>query len=229
MWDSPHTVSDLMTRPAVAVGARADFKEIVETMRSRQVSAVPVLAGDGRVIGVVSEADLLPKEQFRGADQSRVELAAEREITKAEAVTAEGLMSSPAVTVQEEATASKAAQIMARRRVKRLPVLDAAGRLTGMVSRGDVLKVFLRPDEEIASEVRDVAVGSLFADVTPPVAVDVSGGVVTLKGRVPDVSRAPIAARLARSVEGVVDVECELSGRTPRRFTPPPGDPGSDP
>ncbi len=229
MHETCHTVSDVMSKPVAAVDGGADFKEIVETMRRWKVSALPVLAGDGRVIGVVSEADLLPKEEYRGADSTQVRLASAQEISKAEAATAEGLMSSPAVTVHADAHLPQAAQIMARRRVKRLPVVDTTGMLTGIVSRGDLLKVFLRPDEDIAREVRDEAVGSLFPDVSPPVEVSVSEGVVTLRGRVPDISQVPTAARLARSVEGVVDVECELFGRTPRRFDPPPGDPGSDP
>ncbi len=229
MHDGPHTVSDVMTRTVAAVSRRADFKEIVKTMERWRVSALPVLVGDGRVIGVVSEADLLPKEEYRDVGPTQVGLASDREIAKAEAATAEGLMSTPAVTVHMDATLPQSASIMARRHIKRLPVVDTAGRLAGIVSRGDLLKVFLRPDEDIAREVRDVAVGPLFPNLTPPVEVEVSEGVVTLKGHIPDLSQVPVAAHLAHSVEGVVDVECELHGRAPRRFDPPPGDPGSDP
>ena len=146
MPDSPHTVSDVMTHTAVAVGRHATYKEIVELMQQWKVSALPVLEGEGRVIGVVSEADLLPKEEARDGD-SEPWGRPPTQAAKAGAVSAEELMSSPAVTVHAGATLAEATRIMARRRVKRLPVVDEVGMLEGVVSRSDLLKVFLRPDE----------------------------------------------------------------------------------
>lgn len=174
---SQYTVSDVMTHTAVAVGREASYKEIVEVMHQWKVSALPVLEGEGRVVGVVSEADLLVKEQFRRADPAPLERA--EEAAKAGAVLAEELMSSPAVTVRPAATVSEAARIMARKGVKRLPVVNDIGMLEGVVSRGDLLRVFLRPDEEIEDEVRTAVLGEL----TPPahIACSVEEGVVTLR------------------------------------------------
>jgi CBS domain-containing protein len=210
---TPHIVSDVMTHTVAAIGRKANFKEIVQLMEQWKVSALPVLEGEGRVIGVVSEADLLPKEEFRDSDPDRhTQLRRLSDLAKAGAVTAEDLMTAPAVTVQANATLAQAARTMAHAKVKRLPVVDDMGLLEGVVSRGDLLKVFLRGDEDIAEEVRREVVSYLFRAPSAPVRVQVQDGVVTLTGRVRDTALVPVAARLVRSVEGVVDVEFELTG-----------------
>ncbi|MET9895341.1 CBS domain-containing protein [Streptomyces sp. NPDC006465] len=213
MHGSPHIVSDVMTHTVAAIGRGAGFKEIVALMEQWKVSALPVLEGESRVIGVVSEADLLPKEEFRDGDPDRY--TQQRRLTdlaKAGGVTAEELMTSPAVTVHANATLAQAARVMAHAKVKRLPVVDDLGGLEGVVSRGDLLKVFLRSDGEIAEEVRREIVSYLFHGSPSSVRVEVRNGVVTLSGRVRDTSLVPVAARLVRAVEGVVDVGFDLTG-----------------
>ncbi|WP_314245490.1 CBS domain-containing protein [Streptomyces kutzneri] len=204
-----YTVSDVMTHTAVAIGREASYKEIVELMDQWKVSAVPVLEGEGRVVGVVSEADLLPKEEFRQDDPVLPDQL--EEASKAGGVLAEELMSSPAVTVHPDATLAEAARIMARKHVKRLPVVNGVGMLEGVVSRSDLLKVFLRPDEEIGEEIRD----SVLAGLAPPVHLQASvkEGVVTLRGSLRDRALVPLMARAVRAVEGVVDVRMELEGQ----------------
>ncbi|MET9016397.1 CBS domain-containing protein [Streptomyces olivaceoviridis] len=212
MESSPHRVSDVMTRAVVAVSRKARFKDIVERMEEWKVSALPVLEGDGRVIGVVSEADLLPKEALR--DSNPDPFTPMRHLTdldKAGAMSAEELMSTPAVTVHGDATLAEAARIMALRQVKRLPVVNAEGVLEGVVSRGDLLKVFLRPDNDLADEIRRDIVDVLFPAPVEPVHIVVSDGVATLTGRVGDAARIPLAARLVQGVEGVVGVDCRLT------------------
>ncbi|WP_030748750.1 CBS domain-containing protein [Streptomyces griseus] len=201
---APLVVSDVMTHTAVAIGRDALYKEIVALMDEWKVSALPVLEGEGRVVGVVSEADLLPKEAFRGSDPLSGEA---EENAKAGAVRAGDLMSSPAVTVHADASLAEAARIMARRKVKRLPVVNGIGMLEGVVSRSDLLKVFLREDGEIASEIRrSVLGGTGFTGLD----VTVAEGVATLSGTLSDRSLVPLLARAARAVEGVVDVRMEL-------------------
>ncbi|WP_405923033.1 CBS domain-containing protein [Streptomyces sp. NBC_00035] len=210
----PRTVSDVMTHTAVAVGRDAPFKEIVELMEQWKVSALPVLEGEGRVIGVVSEADLLPKEEFRDSDPDRfTQLSRLSDLAKAGAVTAGELMTTPAVTVHADTTLPQAARILAQRKVKRLPVVDALGMLEGVVSRSDLLKVFLRTDEDIAREVADTVVVFLFPDEA--VAATVQEGVVTITGAIHNKTLVPVAARLARAVEGVVDVRMDLAEPDP--------------
>lgn len=223
MKHSPHVVNDVMTHTVVAVGPDASFKEIVETMQKWKVSALPVLEGDGRVVGVVSEADLLFKEEYRNgpptlADEARYP----GDSVKAGALVARDLMTTPAVSVRSDSTLAQAARAMARRRLKRLPVVDAEGHLTGIVSRSDLLKVFLRSDEGIAEEVREQVIAPLFPFEEATVHVSVEGGVVTFLGWFRDTSLVPMAARMARSVEGVVDVDFRLShpGDAPGRTLP---------
>ncbi|MFD7467433.1 CBS domain-containing protein [Streptomyces tendae] len=206
MLNSPHTVSDVMTHTAVAVGPQAPFKEIIALMDQWKVSALPVLEGEGRVIGLVSEADLLPKEEFRDSDPDRfTQMRRLTDLAKAGGLTAADVMTAPAVTVHPDATLAQAARIMAQRKVKRLPVVNAEGLLEGVVSRADLLKVFLRADD-IAEEVGQEVVTPLFPSPADAVRVEVSDGLVTLRGRVKDTSLVPVTARLVRAVEGVVDV-----------------------
>jgi CBS domain-containing protein len=218
MTGGPHIVRDVMTTAVVSVDRGTPFKEIVRLLRERNVSALPVLQADGRVDGVVSEADLLPKEEFRDADPSRLtQMRRLDDVLKAGSVLAADLMTAPAVTAVEDDTLSRAARIMAKAKVKRLPVVDAGGRLRGIVSRGDLLKVFLREDEDIAEEIRREVVGYLFPGEPCPVRVTVTDGTVTLSGRAADTARIPVASRLVRSVEGVVDVRWDLDRPTPGR------------
>ncbi|MFF5022949.1 CBS domain-containing protein [Streptomyces collinus] len=212
MESSPHRVDDVMTRATVAVGRNALFKDIVERMERWKVSALPVLEGDGRVIGVVSEADLLPKEEFRDSDPDRLtQIRRLPDLAKAGAVRAEELMSTPAVTVHADATLAEAARIMALRHVKRLPVVSSEGVLEGVVSRGDLLKVFLRSDNDLADEIRRDIVDVLFPAPVEPIHIMVTDGIATLTGRVGDPARIPLAARSVRGVEGVVGVDCRLT------------------
>ncbi|MFS8204734.1 CBS domain-containing protein [Streptomyces sp. CWNU-52B] len=213
MHGTPHVVSDVMTRTVATVDRKASFKEIVQTMQERKVSALPVVGAKGQVIGVVSEADLLPKEEFRDSDPDRyTQLRRLSDLAKAGAVTAGELMTSPALTTPPDATLAQAARTMAHAKVKRLPVVDASGTLRGVVSRTDLLKVFLRDDEEMAEEVRREVVAYLFPTPSSVVRTEVRDGVVKLSGHIRDTSLVPVAARLVRAVEGVVDVEFDLSG-----------------
>ncbi|MET9903672.1 CBS domain-containing protein [Streptomyces sp. NPDC006446] len=212
MYGNPSIVSDVMTHTVAAVGRQARFKEIVQLMQDWRVSALPVIEGEGRVVGVVSEADMLPKEEMRdNPDVAHLQLRQPVDVAKAEAATAGDLMSSPAVTVQANATLAEAARVMARDGIKRLPVVDRVGLLEGIVSRADLLKVFLRDDEDIAEEVRREIVSPLFPPSSSAVQVEVHDGVATLTGRTHDTAMVPVAARLVRAVEGVVDVQFDLA------------------
>ena len=225
MHGTPHIVSDVMTRTVVALARGATFKDIVKTMQRWKVSAMPVLEGDGRVAGIVSEADLLPKEAFYDGDPDlpqswlpstggtpTTQLSRLADVVKAGAVTAEELMTAPALTVPTYASLGQAARIMALHRVKRLPVVNEEGALQGIVSRSDLLKVFLRDDEDIAEEVRREIVAVLFPASLDPIRVEVHDGVVKLTGRITDTTFVPITTRLVRAVQGVVDVDCALMG-----------------
>ncbi|MFJ9610410.1 CBS domain-containing protein [Kitasatospora sp. NPDC101176] len=196
MTSTPSTVADVMTHAVVAVGRDADFREIAETLQRWRVSAVPVLTGDGRVVGVVSEADLLS--------------ARDRDGERAAALTAGRMMSVPAVTVHPGSPLNEAARAMARGHLKRLPVVDEEDYLVGIVSRGDLLKVYLGDDRELADRVRFELVASLGPSAAVDTDVRSENGRITLTGGLPDTVSVGVLERLVRSVPGVVGVELRL-------------------
>ncbi|ACZ87637.1 CBS domain-containing protein [Streptosporangium roseum] len=213
----PVNVKDVMTRRVISVGEDACFKDIAELLITHAVSAVPVLDSDGHVTGVVSEADLLHKEEgrkrFHGASCPPPQTGPDQgpEAGKARGKVARELMTAPAVTVSMDVPVAAAGRLMEHHGVKRLPVLDGHGHLAGIVSRHDLLKVFARADRDIEREVRvEVLVRSLWMD-TSRVQVTVQDGVVTLSGRMILHRDAQIAVWMTRQVDGVVDVVDELA------------------
>ncbi|MFG2295851.1 CBS domain-containing protein [Streptomyces sp. NPDC048603] len=207
----PYTVADVMTTEVIAVTPSTGFKDIAGAMERWKVTALPVVEGEGRVVGVVSEADLLLKEEFHEHRPGMIgQMRRLGDTAKAGSTRAEDLMTTPAVTIRPDATLPQAARLMAGRHIKRLPVVDANGTLRGIVSRTDLLKVFLRSDEDLAAEIRRSVVQHLFPLSREAVKVTVTQGIATLTGEVRDGSLIPLAERLTRSVEGVVDVRCRL-------------------
>jgi CBS-domain-containing membrane protein len=209
------SVKDVMTRSVVAVRETAGYKSLVTAMRWRRVSAFPVLDTADHVVGVVSEADLLFKEagpgSHTGPARSLLAPARRGERAKAAAVTAAELMSKPAITIGPDASVAEAAKLMCARRVKRLPVVDPAGVLVGIVSRVDVLSVFDRPDEQIRDDVITKVIAEEFA--LNPFAFDVTvkSGIVTITGQVERRAIAPDLIDTIRHAEGVVDVRDRTS------------------
>ncbi|MGW4161027.1 CBS domain-containing protein [Streptomyces sp. NPDC004788] len=202
------TVFEVMTHDVVTAAPTTPFKEIARLFADHDISAVPVVDEDRRLLGVVSEADLLrataelPDLEGRWAGVRL--LSRERGIRDGE--TAAELMTTPAVTAHPGWNLVETARTMHRRGVKRLPVIDETGRLVGIISRSDLLRPFLRSDTAIRDEIEhDVLAGTLrFAPDTIRVSVD--DGVVTLTGRVEERADVPVIVRLCRSVDGVVTV-----------------------
>ena len=219
-----HRVRDVMTAFVVTVDRMTPYKEITVLMAEHNISAVPVLALGRHVAGVVSEADLLRvlEKHARAAEpESGGRLwrhAGDKEYLD---LTAGELMTSPAVTIHPDATLSTAARLMNSSHVKRLPVVDsgtvlgggAGGNLIGIASRCDLLSIFLRPDEDIAWEVRQMLTEILFADPAR-VTVQVRNGIVTLAGQLGSAEqhdRIRIGVRRTWNIDGVVDVVNKLA------------------
>jgi CBS domain-containing protein len=207
-------VKDLMTTPVVTVAPTTPFKEIVARLAEHRVSALPVVDDAGLVLGVVSEADLLLKEEHPDPDADLPLVWTKRrraEHDKAAAVVARDLMTIAVVSITPEATAAEAARRLHSANVKRLPVVDNRGRLVGIISRSDLLKVFDRPDAAIRREIiDDVIVGEFMMD-PDRFFIRVHQGVAVLEGRVERRSLLPLLVRAVRGVEGVVQVEDRLS------------------
>jgi CBS domain-containing protein len=208
-----------MTTRVVAVRADASFKEIAAMLRGLRVSAFPVLDAGNKVIGVVSEADLLPKEAleagyeghrgWRSARRHRAELA------KATGVTAADLMSRPPVTVGPYDLVSHAAYLMYDHRITRLPVVGTGGRLVGIISRSDVLSVYSFPDEEIRREITEKIIVREFHADPALVTVSVTDGIVTLDSTPEAAITGHKIAGKVRHMEGVVAVRERVSDPRP--------------
>jgi len=211
-------VSDVMTTSVVTVDRYTSYQEIDRLLTERRISGVPVLKMGRQVAGVVSEADLLAAED-ETARQARMAgtLGRRWRLRKQPHVnlTADALMTSPAITIGPDATIPAAARLMNTHHVRRLPVVDEKGRLVGVVSRRDLLSVFLRPDDDIVRDARQVLDELPLAD-PKDVIVRVKHGVVTLAGTIrpgsgeDDQDLLPLALRLVWDIDGVVDVVNKL-------------------
>jgi CBS-domain-containing membrane protein len=207
-------VRDVMTAAVVTVIDSATFKEIARLMDEHGVSALPVVDRDGRLVGVVSQADLLLKEEYEPETRTEHRPLGFRwrkiERAKAAGLVAAQLMTTPAVTVGPDATLREVARLVHERKVKRLPVIDEGGKVIGIVSRADLLKVFLREDQEIFDEVTEKVVHRTLWLEPGTITVTVRDGVVSLDGVVEQRSMIPLVIGLVHSVAGVVGVDSRL-------------------
>ncbi|MFE7312228.1 CBS domain-containing protein [Streptomyces sp. NPDC057555] len=214
-------VADLMTPNAVTVQHGTLFREIARLLDEYDITAVPVVDDDGRPVGVVSEADLL-----------------RRQLSKAGGATAGAIMTSPAVVARPEWSVVEAAREMEQRKVKRLPVVDDAGRLIGVISRSDLVQLFLRRDRAIQEEILEEVLTRTLGVAPSAVTVDVADGTVTLIGALERRSLVPIAVRLCENVDGVIEVIDRLTyerddtardGSVPDAAVARPGQPAPEP
>lgn len=209
--DKIWTVTDVMIEDVVSVSPNTPFKRLVDLLWINDVSALPVVDDRGVLVGIVTESDLLVRAQFdpspkvalaRGSNH-RTEIY--KKLETASPLVAADVMTSPVVTVLAQATLTETARMMRTLQLRRLPVLDAAGALVGMVSQVDLLKVFFRSEETVEWDVREVLRRRL--PDSSAVHVHVADGVVHLEGLDP---ASPDTDRLVASLDslpGVVAVE----------------------
>jgi len=219
------TVDDVMTTKVVSVDQGASYRSVVDILIQHRVSAVPVVDPFLRVAGVVSEADLLRKIEYAGDEAPRTFESRRRrgERGKALARTAANLMSAPAVTALTGTSLAAAARRMDAEGVKRLPVVDELGRLAGIVTRSDLLKVHLRPDADIRADVEAGVLHETLAGRADEVTVTVEDGAVTLAGKAELWSTSYEASRLTKQVPGVVEVTGKVSFAVDDRLSYAPG------
>ena len=202
-------VDGVMTPDVVSVRPETPLKEVARLLVERRISGLPVCDTAGRVLGVVSEADILVKEEGVSVHPRGMLgwLLDEGDAgTKALARTAGEAMTSPAVTISRSRPVSEAARTMVERKVNRLPVVDGE-RLVGIVTRADLVAAFTRSDAEIADEIAaDVLLRTLWIDPTP-IEIEVENGLVTIGGRVATRSEAELIGAYVSRVAGVVDVD----------------------
>ena len=209
------TVADVMTRHVHVAGPQTPFKLLVRLIEENRISAIPIVDQGGAPVGVVSESDLLLKERRSDFDERdllhgrrRRELRA-----KADGLLASDLMTTPPITVPVTIGLAQAARLMQERNVRRLIVVDERGKIAGIVSRSDLLQVFLRADEELRHEVLDVLIPALMLESPRNLEVDVRWNVVTLDGELDRKSDVDILTRMTASLDGVVGVVDHLTYR----------------
>lgn len=205
-------VKDVMSTHVMAVRQNATFKEIATMLHAQHVSAFPVLDDENKVIGVVSEADLLTKEALAGSVPGGLRgIVRQRERSLASAITAAELMTTPAVTIGPNEPVTRAARLMYSRHVKRLPVTSDDGTLIGIVTRSDVLSVYSRADADIHHEITEDLILDKFLCNPGNFAVTVKDGIVTIEGTPETALVGRDIVDAARHVEGVVAVRDRLS------------------
>jgi CBS domain-containing protein len=215
------TVKDVMSTHVIAVRQDAPYKDMAAMLREQRVSAFPVLDEHNKVIGVVSESDLLTKEALEGTVPGMPQsMMSRREQARASAVTAAELMTTPPVTIGPDEPVTQAARLMYSRGVKRLPVTSGDGTLIGIVSRADVLSVYSRPDADIQHEIiQDLILGTFLGDPAR-FTVSVTDGIVTIEGTAESTVVGRDIIEAARHVEGVVAVRDRLSSPKDTPYRP---------
>jgi CBS-domain-containing membrane protein len=206
------TVKDVMSTHVIAVRQSASYKEMAAMLRSQRVSAFPVIDDHNKVIGVVSETDLLTKEALEGTVPRTLQsLTRQRVRSQVNGVTAADLMTKPAVTIGPDQTVAHAARLMYNKRVKRLPVVGGDGTLIGIVTRSDVLSVYSRPDPQIQGQItEDLILGTFLCDPAR-FTVTVKDGIVTVEGT-PETTQVGLdIIDAVRHMEGVVAVRDRLT------------------
>src|ERR1700686_140176 len=210
------TVSDVMTTRVHVANPLAPFKLLVRLIEENRISAVPIVDQHGVPVGIVSESDLLFKERRLELESSRDLMHRQKrriERAKAAGTVAADVMTSPAITVASDASLSSAARLMQERNVRRLIVVDERGRIAGIVSRSDLLQVFLRSDEELREEIAVRLIPAVMVSLADAIGVEVSWNIATLSGEVERKSDAEILTRLTEELDGVVAVVDQLKYR----------------
>jgi CBS domain-containing protein len=210
----PKVVSEVMTSGVVAAHEHAAFKVIVASLVGHRISAVPVIDDDRKVIGVVSESDLLARvvaESDHTPAIGHLRHGRRERLEKIHGETASRLMTKPAVTTHPECTIADAARLAAKARVRRLPVVDADGVLVGIVTRADLLRVFLKADAAIRAQIRDDIIVRRMALDPSDVEVSVDEGIVTLRGQLADRQMVQQLLESVHAVPAVVAVKSKLT------------------
>lgn len=206
-------IAQIMTTDVLTARPSAALKDAADLMLEHRISGLPVVGSNGDVLGIVSETDILFKERVR--ESRRQGLLARRPVSDDEALkltarTVGAAMTMPAVTIGADRPVSEAATLMLERRVNRLPVVDSANRLVGLVTRSDLVRAFARSDEEIERELRDETIlNDLWLDPTA-FEISVDRGEVRIVGDVDTPHDAELLQRWAALVPGVVSVDADL-------------------
>jgi len=203
-------VVDVMTTDVVAAQPEWSLKQAARVMIDAGVSGLPVIADNGEIIGIITEADFIETEAGRMIGRQRLFDTVFGEKQTRTPSTVEAAMTRSPITVDRNTTIAEAARLMIDRKVKRLPIVDPNGHLEGIVSRGDILVAFARDDEAIADAVERGVIRRILMLESRDVSVHVTEGVVMLSGQVPNRSDAKLLEELVGRIEGVIRCDSDL-------------------
>ena len=213
-------VEDVMSVDVATVRPETSLKDAAQELSGHAISGMPVVDDDGRIRGVISEADVLAKEQSEPEDDAGFMARLlgrdeRRDSRRFAARLVSDAMTSPAITIERYWPVSVAARRMLEHGVNRLPVVQQ-GRLVGIVTRADLVRAFARPDEQIVEDIRDMIAlqQELWAD-EQPVEVRIDAGEVTLAGQVRNRDETDVLCKMVRTVPGVVGVRTDLTWSEP--------------
>ncbi|HZO62887.1 MAG TPA: CBS domain-containing protein [Gaiellaceae bacterium] len=207
-------VNEVMTREVTTVTTDVPLKEAAALLSARRISGLPVIDSARRVVGVLSEGDILYKELGGPREKGWLERLIEFPVPedgKAAATTVGEAMSAPAITILPTRPVSEAARTMIEEGVKRLPVVDVDGILVGIVTRADLVRAFIRSDEDIAEEIREQVILRTLWLAPEQVTVTVDHGEVRLAGQVETKTDAELLPAFVQRVPGVVTVLSKLT------------------
>ena len=202
-------VCDVMTRDVLVARPEATFRELVRLIEDHHVHALPVVDELGRVLGIVAESDLLIKEELT---EGHVRTPLQRRGRARPAGTTAGeIMTSPVVTIDSSQTLGQAAQVFHQRHLGRLPVVEDDGRLIGIVTRSDLLTVFLRSDEDLLVAVQEAIAAAVDDSPSCTISATVDDGVVVLQGSARLLSQVMAVGALVRRVPGIVHLDVKAT------------------
>lgn len=209
----PSLVRDVMTREVISVPDTASLKQVVAELTNHRVAALPVVDSHRAVVGVVSESDLLAgvAAGVLGAPHGHSHGRPHSGLRQVRGTTARELMTTPAITTTPDTAIAAAARDAAHRRVRRLPVVDGSGRLVGIVSRGDLLRTFLRSDKDIRQQILDRIIGLRMGLDPTTLSVGVQDGVVSLAGTIESQAVMETLLHQIGQVGGVVGIRNDLT------------------
>lgn len=210
-------VADLMTTDVVTVTPETSLRDAAALLAERRISGLPVVDTEGRVVGVLSEADIVAKAGGPSREHRLLGWLLDPDVDLADKIAARTVsdaMSAPPLTIDAQRPVYEAAKVMASEGINRLPVVDGE-RLVGIVTRADVVRAFARSDEEIAAEISDEILRRTMWLEPGSVTVRVENGVVTLEGEVDSEADAELLPLFVSRVPGVVSVQANVRSRAP--------------
>jgi CBS domain-containing protein len=201
---------DVMTTPVITIDVDATVIDAAERLSANQIASMPVLDADGRLIGMISELDII---RGRLAHDPRSHVRRDHHDMDDPATTVRSVMTPTAICLTEFADVADIAETMLDYAIRAVPIVDGP-HVVGIVSRRDLVRTLVRSDETIAADIKTRLEGQ--PGVPEDCAVSVTDGIVTIVGTFQTTSERELVDALARTVSGVQRVHVAHRAETPQ-------------